>query len=119
MEELVKVHGKNLAQLFVSKSGTEEVEATKDMVKEIDAKYEAALDASAREIAMAFENQRAAFSGHLNTIGSTVNAKADTAWLEQLEANIRWAGNGQLRAAAVPPHFRHLSMRLPQRVVSA
>ena len=89
MEQVVAGHGKNLAELFTSKSGKDEIETTQGMVKDVDAKFEAALNASAMEIAQQFERQRAEYAGQLGHLGAAVTAKADTVWMESLENSIR------------------------------
>ena len=80
VDEVVQRQAKSLAELFVSKSGDEDVEVAKGMVRaaqvvSAEKRFQDALAASATEISNEFERTRADYSKNLGQLGQAVRLR--------------------------------------------
>lgn len=89
MKGLLQEQGMKIAELFVSKAGSESVAEATHMVHELDTKIASQLDEQLRQTHQDFEETRATWQRNLMGVSSAMNQKADQVWLSQLEANIR------------------------------
>jgi len=89
IKKLIAQHADKLADLFVIKATNDDVEKTAGMVQDLDAKMAAEIEREVEEILKKIELARGDWQKNLNHLGQTVEAKAESTWLSELEASIR------------------------------
>ena len=89
MKGTMKQHAKKLADLFNKKASIDDINQATAMMKELDKKLAAEVESRASTIMGEMGNTRNEIQAKLDSIGRTIDEKADEAWLKTLEDQIR------------------------------
>jgi hypothetical protein len=89
MKGTMKQHAKKLADLFNKKASIDDINQATSMMKELDQKLAAEVESRASSIMGEMGATRNELQAKLDSIGRTIDEKADEAWLKTLEDQIR------------------------------
>ena len=89
MKGTMKQHAKKLADLFNKKASIDDINQATSMMKELDQKLAAEVESRASSIMGEMGATRNDLQAKLDSIGRTIDEKADEAWMKTLEDQIR------------------------------
>lgn len=89
MRGTMNEHAKKLADLFNKKASIDDINQATAMMKELDSKLASEVDTRASSIMQEMGQTRSEWQAKLDSIGRTIDEKADESWMKTLEDQIR------------------------------